>query len=136
MFGVVDTDPWPADNGQRLFFRRSGDIEIAADQVVSVEAPIDVHRFTEQSRALGSVVDIFHRLDGPQQDRGGVPFVLGHDIHAAVHAVDHKDVSVPGRAEHDFRPFGQPFCGMCREIMRSEVCLVLHDSADALQAAR
>jgi len=66
MFGVGDTDSRPIDNGQRFVFRRIGDIEIVADQVVSVEAPVDVHRFTEQSRALGSPIDIFDRLDGPQ----------------------------------------------------------------------
>ena len=103
MFGIVHTDSRPIDNGQRFVFRRNGDIEVVADQVVSVEAPVDVHRFTEQPRALGSAIDIFHRLDGPQQHSGPVPFVLGYDIHAVVHAIDHIDVRMPGWPEHDFR---------------------------------
>ena len=106
MFGIVHTDPRPIDDGQRFIFRRSRDVEIVADQVVCVEAPVNVHRLTEQSRALGSAIDISHRLDGPQQHSGSVPFVLGHDIHAVVHAVDHVDVGMPGWPEHDFRSLG------------------------------
>ena len=136
MFGVVHTDPRPLDNGQRFFFRRSGDIEIVADQVVSVEAPVDVHRFAEQSRALGSAIDIFHRLDGPQQHGGRMPFALRHDIHAVVHPVDHVDVRMPGRTEHDFRSLGQPFRGMRGEIVGPEVGLIFHNPADAFQAVR
>ncbi len=136
MFGVGDTDPRPLDDGQRLFFRRIGDIEIVADQVVSVESPVNVHRLAEQSRALGSAIDVFHRLDGPQQHGGRVPFLLCHDIHAVVHTVDHVDVRMPGRTEHDFRSLGEPLRGMRSEIMRPEVRFVFHNPADAFQAVR
>ena len=65
-----------------------------------------------------------------------VPFVLGNDIHAEVHSVDHVDIGVPGRAEHDLRSFREPLGRMGGEIMRSEVCLDLHDPADAFHAVR
>ena len=136
MFGIVHTDPGPLDDGERFVFLRSGDIEIVADQVMSIEAPVDAHRFAEQPRALGSAVGILHRLDGPQQHGGRMPFVLRHDIHAVVHAVDHVDVGIPGRTEHDFRPFGESFSRMGGEIMGSEVRLILHNPADAYQAVR
>ncbi len=103
MFGVGDSDPRPLDDGQRLFVWGSGDIEVVAEQVVSVEAPVDVHRLAEQSRALSSAIDILHGFDSPQQHGGPVSFALGYDIHAVIHAVDHIDVRMAGRTEHDFR---------------------------------
>jgi len=134
MFGIVHTDPRPIDNDQRFLIRWSGDIEIIADQVVSVEASVNVHPFAKQPRALGPAIDIFHRFDGPQQYGGRVPFMLGHDVHAVVHAVNQIDVRMSGRTEHDFGSFGQSFGGMGGEIVGAEVCFIFHDPADALHA--
>jgi len=64
------------------------DVKAIAQQVVCVEAFVDVHRPAEQARALGSPFNVLHRLDRSQQHGGRMAFALGHHIHAVVHSVD------------------------------------------------
>jgi len=136
MSRIGHADPRPLDDRQGFRHGVGGNIEIVADQVVSVEARVDVHRFAQQPGALGPSIDIFHWLDRPQQHCGRMAFGLGHDIHAAVYPIDHVYVGVARRAKHDLRSLRLALGRMCGEIVRPEIRLDFHNPADALEAAR
>ena len=74
MTGVFYTHPWPFDYGKRIGFGWLGYVEIVTEQVVSVQVPINMHRATEEARALASAADIHYRLDCAQQHGARVSF--------------------------------------------------------------
>ena len=62
-------------------------------------------------------------------------FAFGHDIHAMMNAVNQINVSVAGRAEHDFGAPGQSFRRMRGQIVFAKIGLDLDNFSDALHAA-
>src|ERR1035438_6684385 len=131
---VFHADAGPLDNDQRLDLWRCGDVEILAQQVVSVEALVNLHGSAEQAGALGAAFDILHRLNGAQQDGGGMTFPFRDHVHAVVHAIDQVNIGMARRPEHDFGPLRPPARGVRRKVMRAEVGLHFHDAANPLTA--
>jgi len=134
--GVLDPDSRSFDDdiGFGVALRR--DVKAIAQQVVCVEAFVDVHCPAKQAGALSSPFDILHRFDRSQQHGGRMTFALGYHIHAVVHSVDQINVGVSRWTEHDFCATGQALGGMCGEIVRSEICLHFYNPADPLPAVR
>ena len=128
---VIHTHARALHNHHRSGFRRRGDVKIVTEQVVRVQAPVNVQRAAEQAGTAGPAPDMAHRLDGAQQDGGRMTFALRHHVHAVIHPVDEIDVGVARRTEHDLGPLGQPPGRMRREIVRAEIRLHLHNPADA-----
>jgi len=109
MFRVVHADARTFDDGD--FFSGFGlrDEKIVAQQIVRIQAAVNVHRAAQQSRPLRAAGEIFHRFDGAEQNGGRMAFAFRHDIHAMMDAINQIYVSVAGRAEHDFGPFRPAF---------------------------
>lgn len=136
MLRVIHADARAFDDGERFNFFRRGDVKVVAQEVVRVEATVNVHRAAEQARPLRATREVLHRLDGAQQHGGGVAGAFGDDVHAVVHSVDEINISVTRRAEHDFGPLRQSFGRMRGEIVRAEIGFRFHDFADAFHALR
>src|SRR5437867_8902071 len=71
---------------------------------------------SEQAGALCPACHILHRLDAPQQHGRSVAFLLGHDIHAVIHAVDQIDV----RSEEHTSELQSPYELVCRLLLEKK----------------
>jgi hypothetical protein len=134
MLSIIHADPRTPDHGK--FFRnlRRGDEKIIAQQIMAIEAFIDLQRPAEQTRPGSLGGNIFHRLEGADQDRGRVSFPLRHHVHAEIHPVDEINIGVARRPEHDARPRRPALGGMRRQIVLAQIRLHLHDFPDAFNA--
>jgi hypothetical protein len=88
MTGVFHTHPRPFDYCKKLGFGWLGYVEIVTEQVVSVQAPVNVHRTAKETGTLATATNIHHRLNCAQQDGARISFWLGHYVHAVIVAID------------------------------------------------
>ena len=103
---------------------------------MSVESSVNLHRAAKQARAAGPAFDIFHRLNGAQQNCRRMAFAFGHDVHAVIHSVDEINIGVTRRAEHDFGSLRPSLGRMCGQIVRAEISFDFNDSADTFHAVQ
>src|SRR6266404_2249623 len=78
MRGVIHANPRSFDDRESVRRARRADVEVIAEQIVVIEALVDVHRPAQQPRPLRSSPYISDGFDGAQQDGRSVAFTLGH----------------------------------------------------------
>ena len=127
---IVHADSWFFGDGGRgtpCFLLRY--VEVLAFEIVAVQSPVDAHRPAEKTGSVGPGFDVLNWLDRSYEHGAGLSLPFRHDIHAVVHAVDHVDVGMAGRSEHDSCPWGDPARGMTGLVVGSEIGFYLHDPA-------
>lgn len=132
---VIDADSRPPGDleWQRVARRQE---QRVADEIDTILAPIDVQGAAEETWSLRTAFDVRNGLHGAQQHRGGAAVRFHHDVHAVVNAVNEIDIGVAGWPEHHLGARRAAAGGMCRQIMRPEICLDLDDTPDAYDATR
>ena len=71
----------------------------------------------------------FAGFDGPDQDRGGEAFGLGHRIEQPVHAVGEVDIGDARAAIHDCRAGRPAGAGMAGQVLLADVRFGFSDHA-------
>lgn len=134
MFCVINADTWAFHGLKNFRPRGRGDKKIIAQQVVPVELPVNLHRPAKQPRAGPALGNISHRLDGAQQNSGGVALGFRHHVHAKIHAINKINISIAWRPEHHFVPGCQTPGGVRRQIVRPQIRFRLDNPPDTLDA--
>ena len=139
--GFGDPDPGPGDDLRRLARGRRQQEGLAAE-VGLVVAQVDAERLgqlagtaaeVEVGLAAAAGAHLLHpvgRLQGPDQDRGGLSLGFGDRVEKAVDPVGEVDVGAARRAEEDAGPLGQADVGVAGGVV-GVVALGLDDRAAA-----
>ena len=114
--------------------RSRSNIQVIAQQIVPVQAFINLHRPAEQPGPICPPLDILDRFNGTKQNSRCMAFSLSHDIHAEVHPVNHINVRMTRRAEHYFSAFGEALGRMRGQVVLAEIRLDFDDPANSLMA--
>jgi hypothetical protein len=141
VYGFGDPDPGAGDDLRWLPGWRAEQEGFAA-QVSLVVGEVDSKRLGQlagagaevdvwlASAAGAHLLDSLGRLQGPDQDGGGLSLRFGDRVEEAVNSVGEVDVGVPGGAKEDAGPLGQADVGVAGRVV-GLVALGLDDRAAA-----
>src|SRR5262249_18376563 len=105
-------------------------------KIECVKFPVDIHRATQQARAVRLACKLADRLQCAYEDGGGITLALGYNVETMVHAIDEVDIGKARRTEHHRIAWSFSSGSVAGAVFWAAIGFGLHDAPRAEWLAR